>query len=78
MMKLKSRLIGYLESLRFPWLLLLTAVLFLFSVLVPDAFPFVDEIVLALIAAVLARIKKRRPENRDQGGDQGGQSKVPE
>jgi hypothetical protein len=74
MMKLKSRLIGYLESLRFPWLLLLTAVLFLVSVLVPDALPFVDEIVLALIAALLARIKKRRPENRDQGG----QSKVPE
>jgi hypothetical protein len=71
MMKLKSRLIGYLESLRFPWLLLLTAVLFLVSVLVPDALPFVDEIVLALIAALLARIKKRRPENRDQGGIRG-------
>jgi hypothetical protein len=38
MMKIKSKLIGYLESLRFPWLLLLTAVLFLVSVFVPDAF----------------------------------------
>jgi uncharacterized membrane protein len=78
MMKLKSRLIGYLESLRFPWLLLLTAVLFLFSVLVPDAFPFVDEIVLALIAAVLARIKKRRPKRDNRGQDNRGQSKASE
>ncbi len=77
-MKLKSRLIGYLESLRFPWLLLLTAVLFLVSVLVPDALPFVDEIVLALIAALLARIKRRRPETGLGVKENRGQSKAPE
>ena len=47
MKSVKSRLFGYLESLRFPWLLLLTLILFLVNVFVPDAFPLVDEILLA-------------------------------
>jgi len=58
---IKARLLGYLESLRFPWLLLVTAVLFLVSVLVPDAFPFIDEIVLALLTVVLGRLKRKVP-----------------
>ena len=56
---LKGRLQAYLASLRFPWLLLLTSLLFLVSVFVPDAFPFVDEILLALIATLLARLKRK-------------------
>ena len=64
MKSLKSRLVGYLESLRFPWLLLVTLLLFLVNVFVPDAFPFVDEILLALIAVVLARLK-RKPVQAD-------------
>jgi hypothetical protein len=59
MKSVKSRLVGYLESLRFPWLLLLTLILFLVNVFVPDAFPLVDEILLALIAVILARIKRK-------------------
>jgi len=58
---IKARLLGYLESLRFPWLLLVTAVLFLVSVLVPDAFPFIDEIVLALLTVLLGRLKRKVP-----------------
>lgn len=58
---IKARLLGYLESLRFPWLLLVTLVLFLLNLLIPDALPFVDEILLALIAAVLARFKRKQP-----------------
>jgi hypothetical protein len=58
---IKARLLGYLESLRFPWLLLVTVVLFLLNVLIPDVLPFVDEILLALVAAVLARFKRRKP-----------------
>jgi hypothetical protein len=60
-MGIKAKVIGYLESLRFPWLLLVTAVLFLVNVLVPDVLPFVDEILLALIAVVLGRVKRKRP-----------------
>jgi len=58
---LKARLLGYLESLRFPWLLLVTAALFLVSVLIPDAFPFIDELVLALVTVVLGRLKRKAP-----------------
>ena len=58
---IKARLQAYLASLRFPWLLLMTLLLFLVSVFVPDAFPFVDEILLALVATLLARLKRRRP-----------------
>lgn len=60
---IKSRLITFLESLRFPWLLLVTLALFLVNVFVPDVFPFVDEILLALIAVVLSRLKRKdKPE----------------
>jgi hypothetical protein len=62
---IKAKLLAYIDSLRFPWLLLLTVVLFVVNLLVPDALPFVDEILLALVAALLGRLKRkpsRRPE----------------
>ena len=63
MNSIKKRLQRYLESLRFPWLLLATGVLFLVNVFVPDAFPFVDEILLGLVTVVLGRLKRKpRPE----------------
>lgn len=55
----KKRFTRYLESLRFPWLLLVTSTLFLVNLFVPDALPFVDEILLALVAVILGRIRKR-------------------
>jgi hypothetical protein len=58
MKSIRSRLLGYLETLRFPWLLLVTAALFLVNVFVPDALPFVDEILLGLFAVVLGRLKR--------------------
>jgi hypothetical protein len=58
-MLFKTRLINYLESLRFPWLLLLASILFVVNVFVPDFLPFVDEILLALIAVILARLKRK-------------------
>jgi hypothetical protein len=58
---IKARLMAYLESLRFPWLLLVTSLLFLVNVFVPDAIPFVDEILLALVAVVLGRLKRKKP-----------------
>jgi uncharacterized membrane protein len=62
----KSRMLSWLESLRFPWLLLITLVLFGINVLVPDAFPLIDEILLALIAVILSRLK-RKPEAEGEG-----------
>jgi len=56
---IRTRLTAYLESLRFPWLLVVTALLFLVNLLIPDALPFVDEILLALVGIVLSRLKRR-------------------
>jgi len=60
---IKSRIIPYLESLRFPVLLLVTAVLFLVDLVVPDVVPFIDEILLALIVALLSRLKRRKKDS---------------
>ena len=66
MNSLKSRIVSYLGSLRFPLLLLVAVVLLAVNLFVPDALPFVDEILLAVIAAILARLK-RRPEQAERG-----------
>jgi hypothetical protein len=67
--------LAWAARLRFPWLFLLTAAIFLVNLAVPDALPFVDEILLGLVAALLASLKRRRrqpgaeaeaPRPRDQ------------
>ena len=45
--------------LRFPWLFLLTAALFVIDLLVPDAIPLVDEILIGLVTLLLANLKKK-------------------
>ncbi|MDX1734596.1 MAG: DUF6116 family protein [Halioglobus sp.] len=45
--------------LRFPWLFLLTAVLFVIDLLVPDVIPLVDEILIGLVTLLLANLKKK-------------------
>jgi hypothetical protein len=63
-------LLGFAERLRFPRLLLLTAVLFLVDLAVPDLIPFVDEILLALVTLLLSRWKKKpdaAPAGRPRG-----------
>ena len=56
-----------LEALRFPVLALVTLVLFVINVFVPDVVPFLDEILLGLVAIVLARLKRKpKPEAEDQ------------
>ena len=46
-------LIAYLTRLRFPVLFGITTVLFILDFFIPDAIPFVDEILLGLSAALL-------------------------
>ena len=53
-------LVAYLARLRFPALFGITAVLFILDFFVPDAIPFVDEILLGLGAALLGSWKKRK------------------
>jgi len=54
------------SRLRFPWLLLLTAALFVFDLLVPDLIPFADEILLGLLTTLLATLKKRASSTGNQ------------
>lgn len=46
--------------LRFPYLFLLTAGLFIVDALVPDLIPFIDEILLGLGTLLLANFKNRK------------------
>lgn len=48
----------YAAKLRFPQLFMLTATLFVVDLIVPDLFPFVDEILLGLMTLLLANWKK--------------------
>ena len=45
-------------KLRFPWLLLLTLILFVVDLFVPDAIPLVDEILLGLATLIISRIRE--------------------
>ena len=65
MKSIVPRLSRYLESLRFPWLLLLATLLFVVNLFIPDALPFIDEILLAIVAIILGKLK-RKPENAEQ------------
>jgi hypothetical protein len=73
---LPTRVKTWIEGLRFPVLLLVTGVLFVINLFVPDPLPFVDEALLALVAVLLSRLKRHRRldgerrtgDDRDHGG----------
>jgi len=52
-------LLTWLRRLSYPRLFMLTAALFVFSLLVPDPLPFVDELLLGLLSLLLAGRKRR-------------------
>ncbi len=57
----RGRLLRWAENLRFPWLLLVTAVLFGMNLAIPDVLPFIDEILLGLLTIMLGRWRKPAP-----------------
>jgi hypothetical protein len=57
---IRNRLMEYASRLRFPKLVLLTAILFGIDLLVPDVIPFADEILLGLITMILSSFKNQR------------------
>jgi hypothetical protein len=57
----KTMVRRYTESLRFPSLVLLTAVIFVLDLFIPDIIPFADEIILGLLLAGLSRLKRKTP-----------------
>ena len=53
------------SRLRFPQLFLVTAVVFVIDLFLPDALPFVDEILLALMTALLGSLRTRRGKSSE-------------
>ena len=62
--------------LRFPVLFLVTALAFGVDLVVPDAIPFIDEILLGLATVLLGTWKRRRSEEREgkRDADRGARS----
>jgi hypothetical protein len=55
-----SRILAWAEGLRFPKLFLITAVVFVADLLIPDVIPFIDEILLGLGTLLLANLRSRK------------------
>jgi hypothetical protein len=62
---LLAPLLRWFGRLSYPKLFLLTAVLFVGDVLVPDVIPFVDELLLGLGTLLLANWKRVKPGRGD-------------
>ena len=57
---MRGMLLAFASRLRFPWLFALTAGVFLLDLFIPDAIPFVDEVMLGLATLLLGSWRKRR------------------
>lgn len=60
-----------LGGLRFPQLFVLTALVFVVDLLVPDGLPMVDEILLGLVSLLLAGLRKKEEGGEEAGADDG-------
>jgi len=52
------------SGLRFPYIFMLMAVLFVLNLFIPDVVPFADEIIMGLVAALLASLRKKPEEEK--------------
>lgn len=59
---LLAPVIAFARRLRYPTLFKITAALFVLTLLVPDPFPFIDELLLGLGTLLLANWKDRGKE----------------
>jgi len=57
----------YLGRLRFPWLFLLTLIVLVVDVAIPDVIPVADELLLTLLGLLLGSLKTRRSEEGADG-----------
>jgi hypothetical protein len=55
-------LLRWASGLRFPYLFLLTALLFVFNLFIPDIVPVADELIMGLVAMTLASLRKKPGE----------------
>jgi hypothetical protein len=56
-------IVRWASRLRFPYLVLLTAFLFVLNVFIPDALPLADELIMGLVTVLLASLRKK-PSNQ--------------
>lgn len=54
------------SRLRWPWLFVLTAALFLLDLVIPDFIPLADEILLGLLTLLFAAWRKRREPSAEE------------
>lgn len=59
----------FIARLKLPWLFLLSAVLLVVNLIVPDPVPLLDEVLLALITAVLGSLRKPKKTLPPAEGD---------
>ena len=57
--------VRWASRLRFPYLFLLTAILFVLNLVIPDALPLADELIMGLVAVLLASLRKK-PSNEQE------------
>jgi len=57
--------VRWASRLRFPYLFLLTAILFVLNLIIPDALPLADELIMGLVAVLLASFRKK-PSNEQE------------
>lgn len=50
----------FLEQRRFPTLLIIGAVLFGLNMLIPDALPFIDEILMLIATLLIGSVRKKK------------------
>jgi hypothetical protein len=60
-------IVAFASRLRFPALFALALALFVLDLVLPDALPFVDEILLGLAAVALARWRRPADEEGEEG-----------
>ena len=68
---MRNLLLRFASRLRFPWLFALTAGLFLLDLVVPDPWPFTDELLLGLVALLFGAWRKRRGDGAGPGNGSG-------
>ena len=60
---LAGMFLRWASRLRFPYLFLLTALLFVLNLFIPDVLPLADELIMGLVAVLLASLRKKPEED---------------
>ena len=60
----------WMSRLKFPYLFALTAILFIANLFIPDALPFIDEIIIGLVTLLLGSLRNKPSEaDPESSGD---------